>query len=60
MTAFPWLRALAGIFGGFGALMLIYIGEIPAGVGLLSVMLGFFIGDANGRKNSGSGSQAPR
>ncbi len=57
MTSFPWLRALAGIFGGSGALMLIFVGEIPAGVGLLSVMLGFFIGDANGRKNSGGGNR---
>jgi len=50
MTSFPVLRALAGIFGGSGALLLIYIGEIPAGVGLLGTMLGLFIGEANGRR----------
>ena len=48
---FPVLRAMAGGFGGAGALLLIYLGEIPAGVGLLGTMLGFFIGEANGRKN---------
>lgn len=48
------LRLLAGSFGGVGALMLIYIGEIPAGVAILSAMLAFFVGDANGRRQSGS------
>ena len=45
-------RLMAGAFAGSGALLLIYIGEIPAGVGLLASMVGFFVGDANGRKNS--------
>lgn len=52
MTTFPWLRGMAGTFGGVGALSLIYVGEIPAGVGLLGTMLGFFIGEANGRKKA--------
>lgn len=51
MTGFPFLRAIGGFFGGTGALLLIFLGEIPAGVGLLGTMLGFFIGEANGRKN---------
>jgi len=49
---FPLLRALAGIFGGVGALMLILLGELPAGVGLLGTMLGFFIGEVNGKRPS--------
>ena len=52
MGRFPYLRAMAGTFGGIGALLLIYIGEIPAGVGLLGTMLGFFIGEANGKKGA--------
>ncbi len=54
MTSFPWLRGIAGIFGGIGAMFLIAVGEIPAGVGLLGTMLGFFIGEANGRHSSSS------
>jgi len=54
MTLFPWLRAISGIFGGSGALFLIAVGEIPAGVGLLGTMLGFFIGEANGRHRPSS------
>ncbi|MCJ2532011.1 MAG: hypothetical protein LN413_06915 [Candidatus Thermoplasmatota archaeon] len=49
MPSFPWLRGIAGVFGGLGAILLIVLGEIPAGVGLLGTMLGFFIGEANGR-----------
>ena len=45
-------RLMAGAFAGSGALLLIYIGEIPAGVGLLASMVGFFVGEANGRRLS--------
>jgi len=45
-------RLMAGGFAGVGALLLIYIGEIPAGVGLLASMVGFFVGEANGRRSS--------
>lgn len=48
-----YLRAMAGGFAGAGALLLIYIGEVPAGVALLATMLGFFIGEANGRRKNG-------
>ena len=47
-----YLRAIAGIFAGSGGLLLIYIGEIPAGVGLLGTMLGFFVGDWNGSRKA--------
>ena len=52
MARIPVLRIMAGAFGGVGALLLIYVGEIPAGVGLLGTMLGFFIGEANGKKGA--------
>ena len=52
MPRFPWLRFLAGLYGGAGALSLIVLGEIAAGVGLLGAMLGFFIGEANGKRPS--------
>lgn len=45
-----YLRAIAGFFMGAGALILIYQKEYTAGVGLLSMMGGFFIGEANGKK----------
>lgn len=54
MPSFPWLRAIGGLFGGTGAILLIVVGEIPAGVGLLGTMLGFFIGEANGRHRPSS------
>lgn len=43
------LRMMAGGFAGVGALALIFLGEIPAGVAILAAMLGFFIGEANGK-----------
>ncbi len=45
------LRILAGSFAGVGGLLLIYMGEIAAGVAILASMTGFFVGDANGRRN---------
>ncbi len=48
------LRLLAGAFAGSGGLLLIYMGEIAAGVAILASMTGFFVGDANGRRASGS------
>lgn len=45
-----WNKLCAGIFAGAGALFLIYKGEIAAGAAILSGMLAFFVGDANGRK----------
>ncbi len=47
-------RLMAGGFAGVGALLLIYIGEVGAGIAILSSMVGFFVGDANGRRRSGS------
>ena len=43
-----WPRIIAGIFAGSGALLLIYRGEITAGVSILSAMVGFFVGEHNG------------
>lgn len=45
-------RVIAGIFVGAGALVLIYKGEITAGVGLLGTMVGFFVGEKNGARNA--------
>ncbi len=51
MKAKGYARLMAGGFAGTGGLLLIVMGEIPAGVGILASMVGFFIGEANGRKN---------
>ncbi len=53
MSAHP-LRLLAGAFAGVGGLTLLFLGEIPAGVAILASMLGFFVGDANGRRRTAS------
>lgn len=45
-------RIIAGIFCGCGALLLIYKGEIAAGVSILSAMVGFFVGEHNGIKKA--------
>ena len=47
------LRVIAGIFVGSGSLILIWKGDITAGVALLGTMLGFFVGEKNGEKNRG-------
>ncbi len=44
-------RAIGGLFAGFGALILLYQGETAAAVAILSAMLAFFLGEANGRRN---------
>lgn len=44
------LRAISGIFVGSGALLLIYKGYISEGGILLGTMLGFFVGEYNGKK----------
>lgn len=43
-------KILAGIFAGAGALILLYQGHTTAGTAILGTMLGFFVGEANGRK----------
>lgn len=45
-------RLLAGAFCGAGALILLWRGEYTAGVGILGTMLGFFVGEANGKKSA--------
>lgn len=47
-------RPIAGIFIGAGALLLIFRGNITEGCILLSSMVGFFVGEANGKKISES------
>ena len=44
-----WEKIIAGIFSGSGALLLIYKGYVTEGSMILTAMLGFFIGDLNGR-----------
>ncbi len=43
-------RLLGGAFAGVGALILLYQGETAAGVAILSAMLAFFVGEANGKR----------
>lgn len=45
-----YLRAIAGVFSGAGALILLAKGEYALGGTLLGTMLGFFVGEANGQK----------
>lgn len=45
-------RLLGGGFAGVGALILLYQGETAAGVAILSSMLAFFVGEANGKKGN--------
>lgn len=43
-------RMIAGFFVGAGALLLIYKGNIAEGCTLLGSMVGFFVGEANGKR----------
>ena len=45
-------RVVAGFFAGAGALILIYQGHITEGGLILSTMLGFFVGEANGQRKA--------
>jgi hypothetical protein len=45
-------REIAGVVSGAGALLLIYQGNVDAGVAILACMLGFFIGEQNGKKKT--------
>lgn len=50
MKAKGYARLMAGAFAGTGGLLLIVLGHVAAGVGILASMVGFFVGEANGRK----------
>lgn len=43
-------RMIAGCFAGGGALLLIYKGYISEGAIILSAMMAFFVGEANGKR----------
>ena len=45
-----YAKLLAGGFAGAGALLLIYEDHITEGCMILTAMLGFFIGEANGKR----------
>ena len=45
-------RIVAGIFVGLGALLLIYQGRVEVAAGLLGGMLGFFVGESNGKRTA--------
>jgi len=45
-----WPRIIAGVLAGAGALLLIYKGYIAEGCTILGTMMGFFVGEANGKK----------
>lgn len=48
-----YARAIAGIFAGSGSLLLIYLGHIDLGSVILSALLAFFVGEANGKREAG-------
>lgn len=43
-------KLAAMFFGGIGALELIYLGHIEVGAALLGTILGFAVGEANGKR----------
>lgn len=43
-------KTIAGVFVGSGALLLIYMNHFTEGCTLLGGMLGFFVGESNGKK----------
>jgi uncharacterized membrane-anchored protein YitT (DUF2179 family) len=43
-------RLVAGVFAGAGAMLLLYQGQTVAGVAILSSMVAFFTGEANGKR----------
>lgn len=45
-------KVIAGISAGAGALLLIYKGYITEGTIILSTMVGFFVGETNGKRIS--------
>lgn len=45
-------REIAGVVTGAGALLLIYQGNIEAGVAILAGIMGFFVGEKNGARNA--------
>lgn len=45
-------KVIAGVFCGAGALLLIHEGYITEGAMILSTMLAFFVGEANGKRIS--------
>jgi len=46
-----WLRFSAGLFAGVGALILLLQGKTEPAIAILSAMLGFYIGEANGKRS---------
>jgi len=47
-----YLRLMAGFFAGTAALAFIYNGEYAVAAGMIGTMLGFFVGEANGKRES--------
>ena len=47
-------RCIAGIFIGAGSLFFIYKGEYATAAGLLGGMVGFFVGEKNGQRQTAS------
>lgn len=45
-----YAKLVAGFFSGVGALMLIYMGHVTEGCIILSSMVAFFVGEANGKR----------
>jgi len=43
-------KAIAGAFAGAAALLLIYRGYITEGMYIILPMMGFFVGEANGKR----------
>lgn len=58
---FPVLRFIAGVMSGAAGLTLVIVGAlrgdlalITPGIAILGPLMGFFVGDANGRRASGT------
>jgi len=45
-----YLRCIAGLFAGAGGLLLICLEHYEAGIAIISGMMGFFVGEANGKR----------
>lgn len=47
-----YARITAGIFSGAAALLLIYQNHYEPAIAIVSAMLGFFVGEKNGARNT--------
>ena len=55
MKLLDYARIVGGVFAGAGAIVLIWRGYVEYGVIILSTMLGFFVGEQNGKRQTNEG-----